>query len=195
MNRTVDSIALMIAPLWTLALFVGFLRSYTWGLADVVGAVVVTVVALAATDLLSGVVHWAFDNRGTPETPVLGPMIEAFRDHHVRPTEIVEHDIVTRHGANCIGVLLVLVAATASSGLIQLFFLVVASAVGLTNQVHAWSHMSRVPRLVAALQRRGIILSPSAHARHHQSHDRAYCITTGWMNPVLDRVLRRTPSS
>jgi hypothetical protein len=42
---------------------------------------------------------------------------------------------------------------------------------------------------VRGLQKAGLILSPEHHAIHHASpQDKAYCITVGWMNPILDKV-------
>jgi ubiquitin-conjugating enzyme E2 variant len=42
---------------------------------------------------------------------------------------------------------------------------------------------------VSWLQHHGMILSPAAHARHHRAaHDRAFGVTTGWTNPLLDRM-------
>jgi ubiquitin-conjugating enzyme E2 variant len=39
------------------------------------------------------------------------------------------------------------------------------------------------------LQRAGLILSPEHHAVHHAApRDKYYCITVGWMNPVLEKV-------
>ena len=46
-----------------------------------------------------------------------------------------------------------------------------------------------MPRPVAWLQGAGLILTPARHARHHTaSHAGAYCVTTGWLNPLLDRL-------
>jgi ubiquitin-conjugating enzyme E2 variant len=42
---------------------------------------------------------------------------------------------------------------------------------------------------VRALQRARLILSPEHHAIHHAApQDKYYCITVGWMNPVLERL-------
>ena len=42
---------------------------------------------------------------------------------------------------------------------------------------------------VRVLQRAGLILSPEHHAIHHAApQDKYYCITVGWMNPVLEKV-------
>ena len=40
-----------------------------------------------------------------------------------------------------------------------------------------------------ALQSAGLILSPEHHSIHHASpQDKSYCITVGWMNPLLDKI-------
>ncbi|HXH62472.1 MAG TPA: fatty acid desaturase CarF family protein, partial [Fimbriimonadaceae bacterium] len=47
----------------------------------------------------------------------------------------------------------------------------------------------RIPRVVRWLQCAGVVISPAHHARHHRSDGRrAFCVTTGWLNPALDRV-------
>ena len=56
----------------------------------------------------------------------------------------------------------------------------------LTNQIHKWSHQYSVPVWVKWLQDCRIILHRKDHMVHHTNpFDRYYCITTGWMNPVL----------
>jgi hypothetical protein len=55
-----------------------------------------------------------------------------------------------------------------------------------TNHIHRWAHARRPPPIVGALQRAGLVLSPAHHARHHRRHDGAYCVTCGWLNPLID---------
>ena len=58
-----------------------------------------------------------------------------------------------------------------------------------TNQFHMWAHATSVPASVRWLQRLGLVLSPERHARHHCGEfDRSYCMTSGWLNPLLDRI-------
>ena len=58
-----------------------------------------------------------------------------------------------------------------------------------TNQFHKWAHDDDPARWVRTLQQAGLILSPKHHAIHHASpQNKSYCITVGWMNPVLDRI-------
>src|SRR4029079_2689598 len=53
---------------------------------------IIVVVAYAAADLLSGVVHFLADNFGSPETPLLGKaFVMPFRDHHIDPKGILRH--------------------------------------------------------------------------------------------------------
>ncbi len=52
-----------------------------------------------------------------------------------------------------------------------------------------WAHMDRPPRLARWLQHCRLVLTPRCHARHHsRDFQTSYCITTGWLNPLLDAV-------
>ncbi len=56
----------------------------------------------------------------------------------------------------------------------------------LTNQIHKWSHTYKPPALVIMAQNCGLILSRKNHGVHHRPpFDKYYCITNGWLNPVL----------
>lgn len=167
---------------------------------------------LAAIDLLTGVVHWACDRFGDASTPLLGPLlIRAFREHHAHPRQMVEHDWIETNGEPCFLSALALtvlafVAPGVQSGVGAALVTIVwtmAAFGSWANQVHKWAHMSRAPRWARLLQRAGLALRPNEHACHHQAaHDSGYCISTGWMNPLMDRLglwswlersLRRTP--
>ncbi len=148
-------------------------------------------------DFLSGLVHWAGDTIGDANTPVFGPnFVTPFRYHHVDPKDITRHDFIEVNGNNCIVVApilaLLLLVTPHSTGWFFWSCAVVAFTswfVFCTNQFHKWAHQDKPAGWVRALQRAGLILSPEHHALHHASpQNRAYCITVGWMNPVLDRI-------
>jgi hypothetical protein len=149
-----------------------------------------------AADLGAGLLHWFADTFFAPSTPLLGPsLIEAFRDHHRDPRGIARRGILDASGLNCfacIGILslgLFLDAATLGGRAAGIALLWFALAIALTNLFHLWAHAERVPAAVAWLQRSGWILSPERHAEHHSgAHDRAFCVTTGWLNPLFDRI-------
>jgi ubiquitin-conjugating enzyme E2 variant len=156
---------------------------------------------LAAADLGAGIFHWGCDRFGSRQTPVLGALIGPFRDHHERPAEIARRGFVELCGGTALGVApgialgcvwLESAARLPLGGFAPTAWLVFCLATVATNQLHAWAHGKRAPRAVAWLQRRGLLLSRSAHAAHHRGgQDCAYCITTGWLNPVLDGIFAR----
>ena len=140
------------------------------------------------------------DTWGTPDWPVVGKaFIRPFREHHVDQTSITRHDFVEINGANClvsipiqVGTLLI----PLNEGHVTLLF---ASAflgsliiwVFATNQLHKWSHMTTPapPKVIQWLQRYRVILSPGHHRMHHQEpYNKYFCITTGWLNPLLQRI-------
>lgn len=155
------------------------------------------VVAYLASDALSGLVHWAGDTIGHEGVPFLGPnFIRPFREHHVDQADIARHDFIETNGNNCIVIVgplalaLLLMPAHLGLGFFTAAFVgFLALFVVATNQFHKWAHSERPPRAARLLQRCGVILSPRHHQKHHAApHDRHYCITVGWMNPVLNRI-------
>jgi hypothetical protein len=125
-------------------------------------------------DLLSGVVHFAADNLGSPATPLLGrTVISTFREHHHWPQKMLDHGFFERNGWNCGGAAaltlpmlagnvfkpdVVIAAFLASGGLF----------LGMTNQIHAWAHTHQPPFWVTILQKCGVILAPRMHQHHHR---------------------------
>lgn len=148
-------------------------------------------------DLVAGTVHWMADRCFDPSTPVLGPLlIEPFRAHHDDPTSISRHDFFEVSGNNALVSLPLAAALLAlpvphdvASTLLFVLGFSFSAAVVATNLFHGWAHAASPPAAARWLQRHGLILTPTRHARHHRGeHDRAYCVTSGWLNPLLDRL-------
>jgi ubiquitin-conjugating enzyme E2 variant len=148
---------------------------------------------LIAADLVSGIVHWTADTWGSETMPVLGRrFVRPFRVHHVNPDDFLRRDLIDTNGDVAMIVSFFLVLAfwlplEKGWGQAAALFLVSFCLGGLpTNQVHQWAHMPNPPRLVRRLQQWGLILSHTAHQRHHSPpYVRNYCIATGWCNPLL----------
>ena len=148
-------------------------------------------------DIMSGLVHWSADTLWGENTPLIGRhFIRPFREHHSDPKAITRHDFIETNGNNCLASMLILgpvaVVLPEEEGI---GFHLCATAVFMcwslfaTNQFHKWAHADRAPRFVRVLQRWHLILPPTHHDIHHRApHDRHYCITVGWMNPVLARM-------
>ncbi len=154
--------------------------------------------ALALADALSGVVHWAADRVLPCDWPLLGPaFVQPFRDHHRDPLGITRHDFVDTNGNTCLASWPFAWWAFDAAAEPQGWALFAAAllwqatlALALTNQIHQWAHAPTVPGWVRRLQRAGLVLSRSHHLRHHAApQDRHFCITTGWLDGVLDRLL------
>ena len=148
-------------------------------------------------DFLAGSVHWMADQFFDPETPFIGPMlISPFREHHEDALGITRHDLFEVSGNNALVTLpLVMFIATSpgSSGWASHFLMTLGASLTLalfvTNLFHRWAHSPSPPRFARLLHSTGLILTPARHNRHHGGgHDRAYCVTSGWLNPLLDRI-------
>ena len=151
-----------------------------------------------AADLASGLVHWLADSFFEESAPLIGPLlIEPFRDHHRDPEEITRHGFFEISGNNCLvaipplGALWLWGALNGPFASFGFAFALWATlGVFATNLIHCWAHSREedVPYGIAWLQRTGLILSAEHHALHHRgANDRAYCVTCGWLNPLLDR--------
>ncbi len=156
------------------------------------------VLGVLCADFATGAVHWFCDQFFNETTPLLGPaLIRPFREHHVDPQGMVRHGLLELHGNSAIPVIAVLGAANLSESspaspggvALQLWLFFLCASSMATNQFHRWAHAPSVPGPVRWLQRHGVILSPERHALHHGGRfDRSYCMTSGWMNPLLDRI-------
>jgi len=154
---------------------------------------------LVASDFVTGVLHWIPDTYGSENTPVLGPsVVKPFRLHHLYPRDICTHNLVTTLGNSCIIAVPVLsfslyliwqmpesrwlAVAVASLS-------VLAAGTVLTNLFHKWAHQDQRSAIVSWFQRARLVLEPSHHDLHHTApFNKHYCITNGWLNPVLNRI-------
>jgi len=152
-------------------------------------------IAMLLSDVISGFVHWGFDTWGTIETPVLGQFIRSFREHHLDATEMCNHDFIEANADSVLLAVPVLVSLLlfkpGTPIMWGLYSICVWTSllVCFTNEFHKWSHSRKVNPIVKLLQDLHIILPPRHHHIHHTSpHDEYYCITNGWMNPILESV-------
>jgi len=148
----------------------------------------------ALADVASGLTHWFCDTFFREDTPGIGPvLIHPFREHHRDPAALTRHGFLELTGNSCLGVLPVLGLALWKpwSLIVDAGLMAFALALFGTNLFHKWAHSEQVPRVVAWLQKTHLILNPARHAVHHAPPNKtAYCVTNGWMNAVLDRILR-----
>lgn len=142
-----------------------------------------------SADFVSGVIHWAFDNYGSEETPVIGGLIESFRYHHVKPLDTLKYDFISTNADSCFAVFAFNAAAQSfwQTEAFKLWFWFFANwFVLFTNESHKWSHDRNPGPIVSWLQRNHLSITFKQHHQHHIRSKGAYCILNGWMNYVLD---------
>jgi ubiquitin-conjugating enzyme E2 variant len=186
--RKIETASVIAAPLMAAAL----IFKLSAGEASWSGSALI--LAWLAADGVSGLIHWAFDQLGDERTPLLGPtVIRTFREHHHDPASITRHDFIEVNGSNALAVLPVLGWALSPGAdahfwgqQVALWF---SGFIILTNVSHRYAHAEAPPRWVQLLQKLHLLIPPAVHARHHEApFNRSYCITTGWLNPLLDRL-------
>ncbi len=147
------------------------------------------------SDFIGGVVHWAGDTWGSIDLPLLGPaLIRPFREHHVDPLAITRHDFIETNAACALAGSPILFACLflnvgkdyKVTSFIVFFVFFMTIFVLFTNQIHKWAHSTSSNRIIKILQSMRILLNPIHHKIHHTApFNKYYCITTGWMNPLL----------
>ena len=147
----------------------------------------------ALADVASGLTHWFCDTFFREDTPGIGPvLILPFREHHRDPTAMTRHGFLELTGNSCLGVTPILGLAVWRpwSPIFDAGLIAFALALFGTNLFHKWAHSEKVPRVVGWLQRWHLILNPARHQVHHTPpNTSAFCVTNGWMNVLLDRIL------
>lgn len=163
-------------------------------LADAATVLILLTTGYLLADLLTGFVHWFCDTFFDETTPVLGPgLIAPFREHHRDPLLMTRHGFLELTGSSFRGMAPLLVAFVwfgeqLPIAVLAFAFALTAGAVA-TNLLHRWAHDPAPPAFAKALHRFGIVLTPERHERHHAPpYAAGYCVTTGWMNPLCERL-------
>jgi len=158
------------------------------------------VFGIITADFASGVVHWGADSYLTIETPIVGKaLIRPFREHHIDPTAMLNHDFVETNADTFALTIPFLIVSIFNfyyelKGPENLFWdswlLSLCVFVSLTNEFHKLSHTHKnVPYFWKVLQDFRVILPPAHHRIHHvRPHSEYYCITTGWLDPILEGI-------
>jgi ubiquitin-conjugating enzyme E2 variant len=164
----------------------------------IVYSLLAILLGIVLADFTSGFFHWFFDTFFDETTPLIGwYLIAPFREHHRDPLAVTRHSFLELTGNSFLACVLPLAlvwwfadSPQSHWGVLQYTWWVsMAIALTITNQLHCWAHQPSPPRFARWLQRCRIAISASQHARHHAPpHRSAYCITNGWMNRLADKL-------
>lgn len=144
-----------------------------------------------AADFISGFYHWFADSYRTRSPTINAIFFDNFQLHHKEPSLICKRPLANVNwevNLPSFGLTLLQIFWEIPQSRYFPFLVGVCFWISITNQAHRWAHQpqSKIPTVVKALQRAGIILSPQHHHQHHgESHLEDYCITSGICNPLL----------
>lgn len=190
------STSILFPVLFVLNVYFSFDRLYELELVWL--AALAIPLALVLGDFVGGLVHWAADTYFSEDTPVVGPaLIKPFRQHHIFPRDICTHTLVSIVGNACILAVPILALClymlwVSQHGLLAFAILLttlMAAATVATNVFHKWAHQEKPAAGVQWLQGMRLVLEPRHHQIHHtEPFEMHYCITNGWLNPLLNKI-------
>ena len=162
--------------------------------AELAGVLAMLAAGYMAADLFTGFVHWFCDTFFDETTPIIGPgLIAPFREHHREPLLMTRHGFLELTG-NCFRGLAPVLWAFLWLGswlplLVDAFVVSLVSGAVVTNLLHRWAHDPDPPLIARLLHATGLVLTPERHVRHHAPpYAAAYCVTSGWLNPICERL-------
>jgi hypothetical protein len=175
---------------WSVALLLGWPALWLFVLPWPEHGWLILLGAYLVADVGSYLFHYVFDHF---MDPARSRIAHEFQWHHLDPGGITRRPIAENlepAAAMLVPPLLALAIAAVLTPIAPSLVLL-CSTVGLivvfAQVLHRWSHAERTHRLVATLQRARLIVTPSAHDRHHAPpHGSHYAIVSGWSNPILD---------
>jgi hypothetical protein len=124
-------------------------------------------------------------------------LIYDFKNHHPRPDALGRRSIAVQIGST------VAIVALPASLLLNLWCWlapppswVLAAGVSLiiggafAQYFHGTLHRDDNPLLIRLMRRVGLLMTPAAHQKHHDSLKRDFATNCGWSNPVINPVFR-----
>jgi hypothetical protein len=136
-------------------------------------------------------------DRVMPQISPFERLVYDFKNHHPRPEALGRRPFLVQIGSTIIFVSLpasIALNLLCFGGALPGWFIAggVALIVGgtLAQYFHGTLHRPDNPRIVLALRRFGLLMTPEAHALHHETLRRDFATNTGWSNPLVNVLFR-----
>ena len=124
-------------------------------------------------------------------------LVYDFKNHHPRPDALGRRPFLVQIGSTIIFVSLPFSILFNLACLMWTVpgWLVVGAIVLIlggtfAQYFHGTLHRPDNPLIVLAMRRVGLLMTPEAHARHHETLRRDFATNTGWSNPVVNLIFR-----
>jgi hypothetical protein len=124
-------------------------------------------------------------------------LVYDFKNHHPRPEALGRRSFLVQIGSTIMFVSLpfsilvnVVCAAVPVPGWLVAGIVVLMVGGTLAQYFHGTLHRSDNPWIVRAMQRTHLLMSPEAHAIHHETLRRDFATNNGWSNPLVNIVFR-----
>lgn len=137
-------------------------------------------------DLFSGIFHFYEDRWCKESDSIVNTLVcESNLRHHKYPIYTVTLNYWRRNGSSILATLPFVIFFW----YIDWYLLMTAFFfLGQSNEIHAWSH-KKANGLIRFGQKIGLFCSPQQHHKHHKPpYDKYYCVISGWVNPVLEKI-------
>ena len=124
-------------------------------------------------------------------------LVYDFKNHHPRPEALGRRPFLVQIGSTIIfaalpaSILLnLLCLTTAVPGWLIAGIIVLIIGGTLAQYFHGTLHRADNPWIVRAMRNVGLLMTPEAHALHHETLRRDFATNTGWSNPLVNSLFR-----
>jgi sterol desaturase/sphingolipid hydroxylase (fatty acid hydroxylase superfamily) len=141
--------------------------------------------------------YLALRNQVLPRISPFERLVYDFKNHHPRPDALGRRPFLVQIGSTILFVSLpasvalnMLCVAIAIPGWLIAGAVIFIVGGTLAQYFHGTLHRADNPRIVHAMRRIGLLMTPEAHALHHETLRRDFATNTGWSNPLVNIVFR-----
>ena len=141
--------------------------------------------------------YLALRDRVLPRISPFERLVYDFKNHHPRPEALGRRPFLVQIGSTIIfvalpasGLLNVVALALQLPGWLIAGSVVLIIGGTLAQYFHGTLHREDNPWIVNTARRAGLLMTPEAHALHHETLRRDFATNTGWSNPLVNAIFR-----
>ena len=140
-------------------------------------------------------------DRVLPRISPFERLVYDFKNHHPRPEALGRRPFLVQIGSTILfvslplSILLNLLCLTVDlPGWLIAGAVVLMIGGTLAQYFHGTLHRAENPWIVRAMRYAGLLMTPEAHALHHETLRQDFATNTGWSNPLVNAIFRMATS-